>query len=289
MWENKKAWKLLSQHERLDIIVMDEKESCFPPRRKVAVQGPWSRHDYYFVYVASGTASYFIDDIAEEIKEGQLLFVVPHQIYFQLKAAPAFRFYKLTFGEDVLTLLPGSFSFLDYCFNAPVVSFDTFSQKRVCTLMQTLRTILKSGKGQTELIIAYVNTLLSEIETAYQSREVISPQLRYNIQKFHFFRGLVEKEYTQQPTAAALAARMDISTDTLNRIVARFSGHNVKEYIIRRIIKEAKRNLFYENASIKELAYNLGFSDPNYFSRLFKNKEGISITDYVKKMRHLSR
>jgi hypothetical protein len=36
---------------------------------------------------------------------------------------------------------------------------------------------------------------------------------------------------------------------------------------------EAQRILFYEKPSVKELAYELGFADPDYFSRLLKSKQ----------------
>jgi AraC-like DNA-binding protein len=39
---------------------------------------------------------------------------------------------------------------------------------------------------------------------------------------------------------------------------------------------EAKRRLFHETGSIKELCYELGFEDPAYFTRFFKKNVGIA-------------
>ena len=44
---------------------------------------------------------------------------------------------------------------------------------------------------------------------------------------------------------------------------------------------EAKRRLYYAESSIKELAYDLGFNDPDYFSRLFKKVTGQTIAAFV--------
>jgi AraC family transcriptional regulator, transcriptional activator of pobA len=45
---------------------------------------------------------------------------------------------------------------------------------------------------------------------------------------------------------------------------------------------EAKRRLYYaESSSIKELAFGLGFNDPEYFSRLFKKITGKTIAVFV--------
>ena len=44
---------------------------------------------------------------------------------------------------------------------------------------------------------------------------------------------------------------------------------------------EAQRKLRYSNLSVKELAYELGFNDPDYFSRLFKKSTGKSVSDFL--------
>ncbi|WP_236049715.1 helix-turn-helix domain-containing protein [Hymenobacter negativus] len=44
---------------------------------------------------------------------------------------------------------------------------------------------------------------------------------------------------------------------------------------------EAKRRLYYSHGSIKELAYDLGFNDLEYFSRLFKKTTGQTVSMYM--------
>lgn len=46
------------------------------------------------------------------------------------------------------------------------------------------------------------------------------------------------------------------------------------------LIDEAKNILLKLNKSISEVAYELGFEYPHYFSRLFKEKEGLSLSDH---------
>ena len=47
------------------------------------------------------------------------------------------------------------------------------------------------------------------------------------------------------------------------------------------LIEEAKNLLLAPNASISETAYKLGFEYPQYFSRLFKKKTGVSPKEYI--------
>jgi AraC-like DNA-binding protein len=51
---------------------------------------------------------------------------------------------------------------------------------------------------------------------------------------------------------------------------------------------EAQRRLHYSKPTIKELAYDLGFNDPDYFSRLFKKATKKSIKKYLSDIQDLS-
>ncbi len=61
-----------------------------------------------------------------------------------------------------------------------------------------------------------------------------------------------------------------------------------KDFITNRLITEAQRKLYYSKLSVKELAYELGFNDPDYFSRLFKKSTGKSISEFLVKQQDLS-
>jgi AraC-like DNA-binding protein len=48
-----------------------------------------------------------------------------------------------------------------------------------------------------------------------------------------------------------------------------------------RLILEARRRLYYgHRSSVKELAFELGFNDPDYFSRLFKKVTGQTVAAF---------
>jgi AraC family transcriptional activator of pobA len=273
----------------LNMLLYTENESCFPSHQKTKVQGPYRRYSYYFVFITHGTAEYFIDHKPETAKEGQLLFVVPHQIFFTIKAAEDFRFYKLTLDEECLSLLPNSFSFLTDQLTSPVVSLDGDTQGRSLQLMIMIREMLKLKEISNSLLLSYLNTFFMEIENSYVSREKRAVYSQPDLYMFLAFKTFVETEFRNNISTTDLAKKMNVTADSLNKTVKKFAGISPKEFILRRILLEAKRNLFYDNIPVKELAYSLGFSDPNYFSRLFRKKEKLSVSEYIENMRNLSR
>ena len=59
----------------------------------------------------------------------------------------------------------------------------------------------------------------------------------------------------------------------------------ITEHLQMFLIDESKDILLNPNKTISEVAYELGFEYPPYFSKLFKKKEGISPTKYREKYR----
>jgi AraC family transcriptional activator of pobA len=129
------------------------------------------------------------------------------------------------------------------------------------------------------LILSHLNTLLTEINTAYFA-EGISPADE-KLSQYIRFKLFIEDNFSSQLQISEIAAQLAMNTNSLYALIKHYSGLSPKEYLTGRLILEAKRRLFYSGSSIKELAFDLGFNDPEYFSRLFKKETGTTITTFV--------
>ena len=87
-------------------------------------------------------------------------------------------------------------------------------------------------------------------------------------------RALVEAQYRQQPTVAALAGQLGITPTQLNRACRQVLGHPALEVLHGRLLQQAQRELAYTNLSIKQIGIELGFSDAAYFTRFFSRHGG---------------
>jgi AraC-like DNA-binding protein len=58
--------------------------------------------------------------------------------------------------------------------------------------------------------------------------------------------------------------------------VKKETGVSAKQYIINRLMTEARRLLQLSELPVSEIAWKLGFGDSSYFIRLFRNETGIS-------------
>jgi AraC family transcriptional activator of pobA len=130
-----------------------------------------------------------------------------------------------------------------------------------------------------ELILAHLNSLLTEINRAYFSTDKSPADDK--LSKYIHFKLFVEDNLTDHTTIHEIAQKLALNPNSLYTIVKHYSGLSPKEFITNRLILEAKRRLYYAESSIKELAYDLGFNDPDYFSRLFKKVTGQTIATFV--------
>ncbi|MCX2480252.1 helix-turn-helix domain-containing protein [Pedobacter sp. MC2016-15] len=97
---------------------------------------------------------------------------------------------------------------------------------------------------------------------------------------FRKFTLLVDKHYRNKHTVADYADLLLVAPKTLTHRFKRLNLPQPNEIIKNRIILEAKRLLVHTDMKAKEIAYNLGYEDPAYFSRLFFIKTGESPSSF---------
>jgi len=103
-----------------------------------------------------------------------------------------------------------------------------------------------------------------------------------NQKRVYEFMMLLEENYQQERTAEFYASILGISSKRLNQILKEKLDKTGMQLIHDRIILEAKRKIIHSENTLKEIAYELGFSDRPYFSRFFKKQTGSSPEDFQK-------
>jgi AraC-like DNA-binding protein len=82
------------------------------------------------------------------------------------------------------------------------------------------------------------------------------------------------------PSVAWCAEEMNLSANYFGDLIKKETGTSPQEYIQSKVINIAKEMIFDVDKSISEIAYDLGFKYPQHFTRLFKQKVGISPNIY---------
>ena len=277
-------------HAKLPLTVNENCKVDVPEELLQIFLQPHKLGFYYFVFMDEGTATYHADQRNITLAGSQMVCGFPNQIFYNSPKDKNNRYNNFGFDESMLSLLPQSYPFLLNPLNSNLVSFDPVSKQRVKTIFSILFQLVHAGGSErnTEMILAYLNILLMEFNQAYFQTTDYEVVPNSRLAKYVAFKLAVETDLTEQHDLQSLAERLDITTSKLYGIVREFSGVSPKAWITRRLMQEAQRKLQYGNVSVKELAYELGFNDPGYFSRLFKKSTGKTVSVFLAEVRDLS-
>jgi AraC-like DNA-binding protein len=82
------------------------------------------------------------------------------------------------------------------------------------------------------------------------------------------------------PSVGWCADAFHLSANYFGDLIKKETGKSAQEYIQSKIIDVAKKRIFDHNKSVSEIAYDLGFKYPQHFTRLFKQRVGVTPNEY---------
>lgn len=88
--------------------------------------------------------------------------------------------------------------------------------------------------------------------------------------------------YTEKISLQELADKCGLSSGHLSALIKRETGASFSDYVAAKRIGDAKKLLLQEGLSIEEVAYQVGYHDYFYFTKVFKKHEGISPSAFRK-------
>lgn len=98
-----------------------------------------------------------------------------------------------------------------------------------------------------------------------------------------FALNYIEKNFKNNIMLQDVANELNFSNAYLSKRFKKDLGTNFNKYLTQRRIDEAKRMLIQTKMSINDIAFDIGYNEPNYFCKVFKKNEGITPTEYREK------
>ena len=251
------------------------------------------RHAYYEICIfINGAGTHMIDFKTFPIKSTSIHFLTPGQVhlisreenYHGFLLVFSREFYSLGLqDEDLLMTLP----FFNNNTSEPILNLNRHEFDELVDIIEHLRKDYKrDSEIREDVLRSYLHIFLLKC--------------RYFFNRIHFdtnivkdptfllvnnFRNQVEQNFKDIHLVKDYADRLNESPAHLNKIVKSITGENAGEFIIKRIVLEAKRLLIYTDLSNKEISFKMNYDDPSYFSRLFRKKVGMSPSEFRFRMK----
>ena len=243
------------------------------------------RHDFYELLWFTDVKTdqfHYIDFNKFAIADNQIFLLLPGQVHsIEQRGKRGFLmaiskdFFEKEMGSDLLRLC-------GYSGNFAVVVPENGIQ-----VLNTLLGLIKieyDGARRPAILESYLRSWLLhciELQKENSTASHTDPRL-------HTLIEFIEIHYRKQRNADFYAKQLSMSAKRLNELTRESFGKTISQMINERLILEAKREIGYIEKPIKEISYELGFSEPSYFTRFFGKQTGYAPLDFRKRIASLN-
>lgn len=243
------------------------------------------RHTYYeIIFIVEGKGRHVID-FTEYPFQGPCLFLLQPGHVHQIIKFNQTKGYVVKFSESMLETADGAENahlkneVFDNIQAKPVVHPDKMMFVALEELVVQMRKEYKTTSDLSRrILMSYLTIFLLQIAKSKGGDTDVRVNPRVTL--FRNFKKLVEERYAKEHSVEFYANELHCSVRSLNTLANENAGKTAKEIINDRIILEAKRLLYNGSMTIKEIAFQMGFDDPAYFSRFFAKQAGLSALSF---------
>ena len=245
------------------------------------------RHTYYeILFIEEGQGFHEIDFHSYPMQGTGMHFIMPGQVHLLTFAAPCQGFI-VAFSEDFYTFYNpagtslSQFPFFQTSRKQPILRLTEMERHYFHNILENMVEDHLGNEHEQSMLGQYLGLILqkctiisNEGTRTYETTTSSVPEIVGRFQE------LVEKNFRELHEVQQYATLLKVSPDYLSKTVKRFLGVQTQEYILDKLLLEAKRLLVFTNLSSKEIAYHIHMEDPSYFGRIFKRKSGLTPNAY---------
>ncbi|WP_343733240.1 helix-turn-helix domain-containing protein [Duganella sp.] len=215
-------------------------------------------------------------------RSGPVAITIHPSVVHGFDFAPEAHGYVLTVDQNVIfSAAHGQGDLYSSLFVQPLALDLSGIHQRLVALLENLSMEAAWPEyGHTLMLEWLARSALLLLVRAQAETKLADQSGRSDFELFSRFRAEVEQHYKEQWQVGQYAEVLRVTPTRLNRLCLKLSGKSAFDLTQDRLMLEACRKLTYLPASIASIAYELGFQDPAYFSRLFKKRMGRTPKDF---------
>lgn len=247
---------------------------------KLPTHRPRGRLDFQLLYVASGKTHFFFNGVEEIVTAGHMVIYRPKEeqrYYYYGVDQPEVYWVHFT-GNNVKNILR-QYGIADS--THVIYTGTSLEYKRIFT--QMIQELQMCRENYEEFLVLLLRQIFIMIERQSASppktkNSFLENEIEAAVKHFH-------EHYNTSISIEDYAASRGMSTSWFIRNFKEFTGSTPMQYILSIRIANAQNLLETTEYNVTEIGNIVGYDNPLYFSRLFKKQNGVSPSEFRKRVR----
>jgi len=281
----------LFEHEIRGSLDFPIQYYCITPSHPRYRMEPHWHPELELIYVKEGEFALYLNNIEYLLKAGDLVFIeggclhrgVPENCNYDciVLDLSMLRRQQKDAAEKYLQPLASMEMGID-CLLHP-------SEEALYQLSVSLFETMKKREAFYELkVYSLLFGMLEQLYVQQKLRPSDSTKHRRQTEAVSRLLDWIDENYAEPITLSRLANLSGMSEKYICRIFKEYTSKSPIRYINELRIENACYQIIYEGKSVTEAAYDCGFNELSYFSKVFKEQMGLSPSVYLKKYRSIS-
>ncbi len=263
---------------------------------QIPFKSPILKADYFsFILTKEGSGVYWLDDHKFPFDSQTIYFTNPGHIksyeLHESKHAFIITLSEKFLRENVHTEIYSEFPFLLAEIAPPQKISQNDFEEFETLYSQILKEFKKESEYKNKILGNLCMIMLLKIKEKFWSTYNPLEEGRRDSQIVKSFKKLLETEFKEllgsnyndgKLKVQYFAKELNLHPNYLNSVIKSKTGRTVYDWISKRTLSVAKSLLINTTYSSKEIAYQLGFSEPTHFSRFFKKHTHLSPNTFRK-------
>ncbi len=246
---------------------------------------PSKEKSHSIIYVTHGVYDFKKGNLRYRVMPNELIVIPAGEVFSIDTIADDLQGYSLHFSPNCFVDSTSAVAVLNnFEFLLPFTNSQftlTSIKTDVCPIFERLNQLyLENINDNKTLITTYMLVLLYELKRGYTNRDPFI-STRYQVLT-HRFKQTLFQNFKNLHRTSEYASLLGITPNHLNKVLRNTTNKSPKQWINETIILEAKYLLHQTDLNVSEVSRQLGIFDPSYFSRLFKQLEGVTPSIYQK-------
>jgi len=248
------------------------------------------RHDYFEITLdKTKTCDFWVDQFEIPYVESRLTLISPDRLQTvttygaKKKSSKGYgMFFKPEFiqADFINRNVLRDFPFFSH-FNTPVLILTEHDFNFFANIIQNIKYAYDRAESSSiQIIRHYLYILLLSAQQHYSPSSNKPGAVNREQEIYHEFKEMVNLHWLEFKSVQSYAEKMHITSKHLSETIKKVSGQSALAFIHKAKLNYAKTLLRQTDTTMSQIAYELNFENPEYFSVFFKRLTGKSPSHY---------